>query len=82
MYGFLHETQERFQKNTNKINPKSENENPKPKDDKWSFQEDAVNIFLYEKSESLKKLHLLTSLNKHILIVFFTVTNYAQYFFL
>jgi superfamily II DNA or RNA helicase len=44
----------RFQKNINKIIPKSENENPKPKDDKWSFQEDAVNIFLEKKAGILE----------------------------
>ena len=44
----------RFQKNTNKIIPKSENENPKPKDDKWSFQEDAVNAFLEKKAGILE----------------------------
>ena len=44
----------RFQKNINKLTPKSENENPKPKDDKWSFQEDAVNIFLEKKAGILE----------------------------
>ena len=44
--------EKRFQKNTNKIIPKAEN--PKPKDDKWSFQEDAVNIFLEKKAGILE----------------------------
>ena len=44
--------EKRFQKNPNKIIPKAEN--PKPKDDKWSFQEDAVNIFLEKKAGILE----------------------------
>ena len=44
--------EKRFQKNPNKIIPRIEN--PKPKDDKWSFQEDAVNIFLEKKAGILE----------------------------
>ena len=44
--------EKRFQKNPNKIIPRIEN--PKPKNDKWSFQEDAVNIFLEKKAGILE----------------------------
>ena len=46
--------EKRFKKNKNKIIPKNENESPEIKDDKWSFQEDAVNTFLEKKAGILE----------------------------